>query len=958
MNTLQAYRTPFDAEPVQCEFLHGCTIAQMLGPTVTQACSVRIGAHEVPRKLWAKVKPKPGQRVEIVIYPQGGDSGKWIRLVAMVVIAYFTAGIGAGAEWSFTAGMSTAAAGAYAAAFSVVAMAALNALVPPPKPESLRSGGGGDPLERLASLTGTSNQMNPHGVIPCVIGADRIFPPHAALPFTEIVGQDQYLRMMLDCGHGNLTISDIKIGETSIAAYEEVEWEFTKSPTLFTQDIFEEQVGVPLDSTGDSAIRTTQTLTTEISVDLVYPRGLFGVNKLGDTTFAYAYMDVSYRAVGAQTWQPIGSASGLSMSGGLHLDAQGSSETVMVASNARRTLRTGARWKVPQGQYEVRVAYNRVEYADATEQGKIGDGQWSVLRSVSPQDPSTTGTNKLCLRIRATDQLHGVVQNLSCNVQQRVRRWDSVNGKWMTPASTTNPAWIYLWMLTQCEAVSKRLDDDRVDYASTIAHWAGHCDGHELSVGFTADSARPLGDLLDDLLSAGMATRAMVNGKYGVRVDEPQGAHVQMFTPANSWDFRYQRQFTSPPHALRCKFTNPQASYQEDTRVVYWDGYSENNATKFEDMDLRHVQDADAVWHVARYHLANMWLRPVTYSWKADVEHLKCRRGQLVKVAYDLLELGVSYGRLSAVNGTQLTLGEEVELEAGESYVIELRDPDNGTEQQPITTGAGTTRDITISAAFTDAQPGDLYVIGKANKVTTSVIVTRIERDTDLSATLIGKDTAPGVWTADAGAIPSWVSQISGKPWCERPDPPSVHIRTGNSAPDDAGVIHATAGVGGGGSGQGIYRFPEKHCPHVDALVLMHDGSVKRAGDIVVGDQVIAVDPDTLQRTIAVVEGSQFCEGLPCLELEAGPHRLVCTHNAPIPTRHGGCQDAQNVAGEEVATAEGWRTVGTLRSAGIQPVQHIDIGDRCFFAGGILHHNKRLTPRHGAPYLPGSIAFR
>src|SRR5699024_11820593 len=78
MNTLQAYRTPFDAEPVQCEFLHGCTIAQMLGPTVTQACSVRIGAHEVPRKLWAKVKPKPGQRVEIVIYPQGGDSGKWI----------------------------------------------------------------------------------------------------------------------------------------------------------------------------------------------------------------------------------------------------------------------------------------------------------------------------------------------------------------------------------------------------------------------------------------------------------------------------------------------------------------------------------------------------------------------------------------------------------------------------------------------------------------------------------------------------------------------------------------------------------------------------------------------------------------------------------------------------------------------------------------------------------------
>lgn len=189
------------------------------------------------------------------MYPQGGNAGKWVRIIALVVLTYFT--MGAGATWAgglaTTTGLSTSV--IYGATF-VLGSLAINALVPPPTPKGL--GGGGDPFQQLNSLTGTSNQASPYGVIPCVVGSTRFFPPHAALPYTEILGDQQYLRMLLDLGYGDLDVSDIRIGETDIDSYDGVEWEISTAPTLFAQDIYELSVGVTLDSNGDNAVRTTQ----------------------------------------------------------------------------------------------------------------------------------------------------------------------------------------------------------------------------------------------------------------------------------------------------------------------------------------------------------------------------------------------------------------------------------------------------------------------------------------------------------------------------------------------------------------------------------------------------------------------------------------------------------------------------------------------------------------------------
>lgn len=114
---------------------------------------------------------------------------------------------------------------------------------------------------------------------------------------------------------------------------------------------------------------------------------------------------------------------------------------------------------------------------------------------------------------------------------------------------------------------------------------------------------------------------------------------------------------------------------------------------------------------------------------------------------------------------------------------------------------------MTLASPLTSGDVGDLFVVGEVNRGVAQLIVRKIEPGDDLTATITAVDAAPDVWTADSGTPPAFVSDISGKPWCSAPAAPVVHIRSGDSAPDDAGVINAHTGVGSQ-PGSGIHRLP------------------------------------------------------------------------------------------------------------------------------------------------------
>jgi hypothetical protein len=923
----------------------GQTIRQMLGDAAYSA-HVEIGGYEVPQALWDKVKPKPGAMIRVTLYPQGGRGGKIIKTIAVAIISYYTLGTGSAAAAGWL-GVSTST----LAVIGAVSILAINALIPPP---SLAAGNGlaaQDPFSQLAKLTGTSNQASPYGVIPCLLGARRWFPPMAALPYTEILGDQQFIRCLLDLGYGDLDISDIEIGGTAIDSYGDVEYEIGTNPSLFTQDVFELTVNTPLNTTGANDTRTTQNPSDEASVDLVFPSGLFAVDAENKTVSGTVDVYVQYRAVGDTTWLNASEADGLSLSSSAIVVKPGSTD-FQIKGGARKLLRVGVRWKFPaSGQYEVRVGRDTSAWAGSIAQG-FQDMTWAIMRSISYTPASTTGTTKLALRVKATGDVSGVVQAVSVYGAQRVRQWDADTQTFTTPEASQNPAWVALWMQTQCEANGNRFADSRMDL-DAYAEWAAECATKGYRVSHLADSARPFGDVLRDVFACGRAAFAIRNGKYSVTRDVPQTIPAQTFTAANSWDFSYSRSFLPPPHGLRVKFSNPEANYQEDTFTCYADGYTSANATRFEDLDLRMVDDYEAAWKLARYHIRVMWLRPTQYTRMVDYEHLVCEVGNLTHHQNGLVGWGFATGRVRAVGevlgpelatdlagsctpsgcvetvtpegwllltsadgssdrgewrfsgfggseigasyrivvevkrgaqgtsqviqspasltgiattpiaagdfqtfsfmatatGTSatfrmyaatsgaagdslvvksvsirkvlapgadgevrsLTLDGPVTLESGKTYKLQVRTSENERYDATITNAAGTYTVLTLDTPI-PVQAGDLYIVGEVNKGVADLIVRRIERAGDTTAKLTFVDYAPDVLTADAGTPPAFTSAITGQPWCAPPNPPVVHIRFADSAPDDAGVVGSETGVSGYTS-SGIHRVPMKENP-------------------------------------------------------------------------------------------------------------------------------------------------
>lgn len=156
----------------------------------------------------------------------------------------------------------------------------------------------------------------------------------------------------------------------------------------------------------------------------------------------------------------------------------------------------------------------------------------------------------------------------------------------------------------------------------------------------------------------------------------------------------------------------------------------------------------------------------------------------------------------------------------------------------------------------------------------------------------------------------------------------------------------ASSGTGGSGGGQ-----DDGACPHVDAWVLSHRGPV-RAGEVIEGDMLLLCDPDTGIECWGRVSYSRHKRASGVRLVMDGGGTLTCSRSAPIPTELG-YRAAPDTLGRHVPVRRGERhaapAVVEVVALGLIDVQHITVGDRCFWAGDdsrtyLLHHNIKVIP--------------
>lgn len=456
---------------------------------------------------------------------------------------------------------------------------------------------------------------------------------------------------------------------------------------------------------------------------------------------------------------------------------------------------------VPNGAHQIRAKRTNTSVAEYTSSGvkyqrfhkcylQFVTG-YQNLRPVSPPKP-------LCmtaLRIKATNQLSGSLPGVTGTVQSICLDWDYVTETWIN-RPTRNPASLLRYVL-QHPANAQKVSDSQINLTELIT-WHTYCRTNSFMYDAVITQQRSLYEVMRDIGAAGRASPTLRDGKWTVIIDKEQSTIAQHFTPHNSWGFESTKAIPVLPHAFRVSFNNAEKGYEADEMIVYNDGYSSSNATLFESLTLPGVTLKNAIYKHTRFHFAQLKLRPETYTLNADIEHIICTRGDLVRVTHDVPLWGLGSGRIkNRVSSTVLDLDEPVYMAAGTQYTIRIRLEDGSsitrTVDSKVSAGYYTQITLTSSVTETEGKPLNLFMFGALSSESVELIVQAIEPLENLTARITLVDYSPAVYDSDDEVIPAFDSQIT------LPSLPMQNvIRTSPTITqmqsDDAVVIYLTSG--------------------------------------------------------------------------------------------------------------------------------------------------------------------
>jgi len=684
----------------------------------------RVDVDVVPLEWWDRVRPKPGTTLFIRPVPQA------------FIVPLFAAIAGA---ISITAIITQLIVGIILMGISYLVG---KLFAPKPTPEQKKG-------IVSYSISGSRNQALRYEPIPLILGSHRISPPYAAAPYTERVGNDQYLRMEFVVGYGplNIPLAEIRIGETPVTQFEEVQIEIREGQvgdpptTLYPNHVVEESLAIELTKAAGWQQRTTADDVTVIQVELVWPQGLFWVNDKGEYQNMGSHLQWGYRLVGTSTFTNI-AYSRISRS----------------ADTQRHTLSAN----VPLGKYDVQVA----KVGKDQNSTKVSeDVQWIALRGFRTGAPVVfpLPLGLIALRIKGTGQLNSIIDTLNCMAESRVLAWNGA--AWVANTVSRNPADLFRHVL-QCKANKKPVADIQIDLLAVQTWWA-YCNAQGFTYDKPVTAVSSIQDLIGEICVAGRASQVFKDGKWSVVWDEQVLPVVQMFTPRNSKNFEGTINYATPPHAFRIPFVNRDKKFAEDERIVYDDGYNKTNATDIQVIEFSGVTTSNAVWKHGRFHIAQARLRPATYTLDVDFEGLVLVRNDRVYVQHDMLFVGLDSGRVRAVDasGAQgVTVDHPLLMVATDSYQLRFRNDASANSFTTRLVVPGTEGELTvIPLVGTLALPdvGALFTFGRTGADSGVYRVIEVEPQEELVHRLTLVDDALEISDADTGAIPAYTEGIS-----------------------------------------------------------------------------------------------------------------------------------------------------------------------------------------------------
>lgn len=763
---------PFARTTTYVESPAGCTVRTMLASAVSNGhlklddlprTNVYVDGARIDRDEALSLILVEGQIVNVVVEPLGGggggkkDVGQILLTIAVIAVSMWVGGpAGPLQAWPMLARQVAAAAILTAGQMAIAAIF---------KPESNVSKAN----DRYA-LSSASNQYRPWASMPMALGEVVVAPDLAVKTFTQAQGEDQWIYGILGLHYGPCTAEDLKIGDTLVSSMGagdvRVAYHLTPGPRTFSivandtdqLDLQEELQATVGGST--AVVRAASAEGERFEFDFFLPQGLYFAKDDGRKIGASLTVTIRYRPID-QNGVPTGSG------------AWAAGLTIPLSSASSDPWRIMHSISLPLGRYEFEVKRSKLEDDNAKRKTDIG---WTAIRAIAFRKPVMDETLSLIeFAVRASALNQGNLAPFTCRITPICETWTGT--QWGAPVPTSNPAAITRWLMTG-PAPAVALTKPQADVG--LRTWAALCDQYNWKshIYLTEDRKQ---DAVMQLL--GMNGRASLFWDGTQLVSAPwveKPAPRQLFAGSNLKDHRWEIVYPDPVHALRVEFQNIDQGGEADEIYVYADGYGEtadpaNNilpATLVEALRLEGQQTIERAYRDGRWNLgARMHQRRVD-SWSTDVEHIVCRYGDRVRLAWDRVGTANATVRNRLWSGglvSGLRLSQPVRMEPGRVYALDLRLPDQVITGVPIVNPATTAAVVTRSVMFADLRAanvtprgGDLVAFGEPQRISEDVEIIGITPGADLTANMVGiRYVAPLLMAGETGPIPPLQSRLT-----------------------------------------------------------------------------------------------------------------------------------------------------------------------------------------------------
>lgn len=656
-------------------FTPGETLGQFLARTVpdwrADEWEVRVDGYIVPPELVARIRPKDGTYVEV----RSTVHRAALAIIALAALTYFTFGIGTagGALLGATAGYGALGSTLITSAVYVGGTVLINKVLGPKMPKLQ---GDNDPVY---SITSARNQIRHYQPLPLLFGKVRIAPDIISAPYTSYQSNDQYISLVLTPGVNVHRIEALHNGDTPLSSYEGVS-------TYLNGFGYHANQPIPLWSNVDMVSgaeleipdpdlhwveRTSSADAVALVFDFEYT--LYELSSKGKFKPNTVPVYIQHRLVGAGSWTD-------SVSGGF----------ITLRSDNSNVARHSQQIAVAQGQYETRV---RLGVPATIPSGPFADTDneerdeckvtWVALKTVQPDTATYAGIPRIGLRVKATGQLNGSLDEVRCVAHSSpCPVWNG--SSWVTQETSNPGAHLLLYARGIRDGDGKLiagigLADSQIDIPALQAFMV-HCAANGYKYDGYIKDARNHQTMTDAIALAGFGQTTWAGGKFSV-VWAAQGQPITAVAGmANIKRGSFQINYALASTADGVEYTYVDGTdWQTKTLRVPAPGVvTMLNPAQITGEGV--TTEAHAA-EMARWHLAQSLYQYKDISFAQDLEHLSYRRLSVLSISHDLTQWGYS-GRVRAAvddDGTvTLTLDEPVPAPSSGTPYIGLRVPGEG----------------------------------------------------------------------------------------------------------------------------------------------------------------------------------------------------------------------------------------------------------------------------------------